>query len=145
MKPVRGKSVIVNVSAINSRGEGVARYGEERFVLFAAGALPGERVQGRVSLLKKNYGVLELENILEPIPERRVPRCPWFGLCGGCSLQHADYDFQCLLKKRSVQDALMKELGPEYSLMVEDCIKSPREWNYRNKAVFPVRKAGKNA
>jgi len=143
MKPETGKSVTVNIVAMNSRGEGVARYGEERFVLFAAGALPGETVQGHISALKKNYGILDVENILEPVPERRAPRCRWFGLCGGCSLQHADYDFQCSLKKRSVQDALAKEIGSEYSFMVEDCIKSPREWNYRNKAVFPVRKEGK--
>jgi 23S rRNA (uracil1939-C5)-methyltransferase len=143
MKPETGKSITVNVVAVNSRGEGVARYGKDGFVLFAAGSLPGERVQGRVTLVKKNYGVLKVENILQPGPDRRNPKCPWFGTCGGCSLQHADYDLQCSLKKRSVQDALMKELGPEFPLLVEDCIKSPALWNYRNKASFPVRSAGK--
>ncbi|MGC9490267.1 MAG: 23S rRNA (uracil(1939)-C(5))-methyltransferase RlmD [Thermovirgaceae bacterium] len=142
-KPSTGESVIVDVTAVNSRGEGVARYGKDHFVLFAAETLPGERVQGRVTLVKKNYGILKVEKILEPSPDRRDPKCPWFGICGGCSFQHADYDLQCSLKKRSVQDALMKELGPEFPLLVEDCIKSPALWNYRNKASFPVRSAGK--
>lgn len=145
MKRETGKTVTVEISSINSRGEGVARHGKEHFVFFVPGALPGETVLGRISSLKKTYGTLDIRDILEASPHRRVPKCPWFNLCGGCSLQHADYGFQCFLKKRRVQDALMKELGNEYSSMVADCIKSPGEWHYRNKAIFPVVRQGKSA
>lgn len=143
MKPATGETLVAEVTSVNSRGEGVARYGDERFVLFAAGALPGEKVKGRVRVVKKTYGALDVLEILEPGTHRHAPECPWFGLCGGCSLQHADYGLQSMLKKRSVQDALMKELGAGYSSIVKDCVKSPREWRYRNKAVLPVRSYGK--
>lgn len=139
MKPDEGQNIVVNITSVNSRGEGVARFGEDRFVLFAAGALPGEKIKGRVKKIKKSYGILEIEEIIEKSPDRRVPSCRWFERCGGCSLQHADYELQCFLKKRALQDALMKELGSGCDYIVDDCVKSPDEWHYRNKASFPVR------
>ncbi|HQQ10725.1 MAG TPA: TRAM domain-containing protein [Synergistales bacterium] len=55
-----GQVLEVDIETVNSRGQGIARFGGERFVLFVPGALPGEVVRGRVAVLKKSYGVLQV-------------------------------------------------------------------------------------
>ena len=51
------------------------------------GALPGEVVE--CTILDGAKGVLKAEaaEVLEPSPLRRVPICPYYGRCGGCSFQ----------------------------------------------------------
>jgi len=137
LKDHEDRIISVTVETVNSRGDGVARSGDERFVYFVPGALPGERITGKVVLLKKSYGVLDLLKIEEPNPERIVPRCPWYGRCGGCSLQHASYAFQLRMKELVVRDAFRKMASMALS-DIEGCVASPLQWNYRNKASFPV-------
>ncbi|MDO9508097.1 MAG: 23S rRNA (uracil(1939)-C(5))-methyltransferase RlmD [Thermovirgaceae bacterium] len=127
----------VRVESVNSRGHGVSRAGEEKFVYFVPGALPGEVVRGRVSLLKKSYGVIDIEEITEHHAERISPRCPFYGDCGGCVLQHASYRLQMEIKDRIVTDAFRKIAGVS-SPLIEPCRPSPSQWGYRNKASFPV-------
>lgn len=139
-----GKKIKVSVDSINSQGDGVARFGEGRFVFFVPGALPGEEVEGVIRILKRHYGVMELTDILTPSENRVIPQCPWYGSCGGCSLQHADYATQLKIKKRIVLDAFMKTPGKELLDKIQDCMPSPKKWCYRNKASFPVKKGIKN-
>lgn len=144
MKLHVGEKIKVSVDSINSQGDGVARFGEERFVFFVPGALPGEEVEGIVRILKRHYGVMELTDVLTPCVNRVIPKCSWYGLCGGCSLQHADYAMQLEIKKRIVFDAFMKTVGKEHLDKIQDCVPSPKKWCYRNKASFPVKRGKKN-
>lgn len=131
----------VRIESVNSRGQGVSRVGDEKFVYFVPGALPGEVVRGRVSDIKKTYGIIEIEELLESNPERVSPTCPFYGLCGGCSLQHASYPLQMRLKDQIVIDAFRKtaDVSPD---VIACCTASPSQWGYRNKASFPVRQVG---
>lgn len=141
MKPLDAESIEVEVESVNSRGDGVARLGSERFVMFVPGALPGETVWGKVSLLKRSYGVMDIHEIRQPHPERINPKCPWYGRCGGCAFQHASYDLQLEMKERTVREAFSK-IARFYPDQQNKCLGSPKEWNYRNKASFPVRPYG---
>jgi 23S rRNA (uracil1939-C5)-methyltransferase len=137
LKDSEGKIISANVETVNSRGDGVVRSGDDRFVFFVPGALPGERITGKVVIVKKSYGVLDLLEVKEPSPERIEPRCPWYGRCGGCALQHASYGFQLKMKDTVVMDAFRKVASmvlPGF----EGCVPSPLQWGYRNKASFPV-------
>jgi 23S rRNA (uracil1939-C5)-methyltransferase len=85
-RPGGGRHLEVRVEALGARGDGLARH--EGRPLYVAQTLPGDLV--RVRLAGKRAGgfrgdVLEL---LEEGPGRVVPPCPFFGSCGGCSLQH---------------------------------------------------------
>jgi len=140
----KGKKIRLFVESINSQGDGVARLGEERFVFFVQGALPGEEVEGYIKILKKHYGVVKLTSIFTSSPYRTTPSCPWYNACGGCSLQHADYSMQLGIKRRIVSDAFMKSVGIKSSHKVLKCVPSPLKWCYRNKASFPVKKSKKN-
>ena len=66
------------IERIGAQGDGVAEG-----PLFASLTLPGERVSVRLSGDRA-----ELVEVLQPSPDRVVPPCPHFGLCGGCALQH---------------------------------------------------------
>jgi 23S rRNA (uracil1939-C5)-methyltransferase len=63
--------------------------------------------------------------------EEAAPRCRHFGTCGGCQLQHFDYDGQLRLKRERVQ-SLLAPLG----VSVAAVHGSPEIWFYRNKMEY---------
>ena len=125
------------ITGINSEGEGIARTGEDGFVLFVPGVLPGEEAEVRIVLKKKNYAAAKVIRRINDSPFRRAPRCPAFGRCGGCSLQHLSYPSQLLLKKETLK-ASLERIGGIEDPQIFDCVPSPSEWRYRNKASIPV-------
>jgi 23S rRNA (uracil1939-C5)-methyltransferase len=134
-----GDIITVDIASINSEGEGVARFGEDAFVLFIPGALPGEKVTCRVARTSKKYASGVALDILSPSSDRAVPRCPSYDRCGGCQLQHASYEAQLEIKKKILADALRKIARialPEEA----GCLPSPSEWAYRNKTTLPVQR-----
>jgi 23S rRNA (uracil1939-C5)-methyltransferase len=70
-------SQTLRIEKMGAQGDGIAAN------VFAPLTLPGELVRGRVS-----QGRIEVEEVLEPSPDRIAPPCPHFGDCGGCALQH---------------------------------------------------------
>lgn len=81
------------------------------YVVFVAGALPGERVRARVTQAGRKHGRAELLDVLAPSPHRVPPRCKHFGTCGGCHLQSLDPPEQARLKAASVAKVLAHRLG----------------------------------
>jgi 23S rRNA (uracil1939-C5)-methyltransferase len=69
---------------------------------------------------------------------RVVPRCPHFGVCGGCSSQHLDFMAQAAVKQRVMEDAFwhIAKLRPE---IIYPAI-SGQSWGYRQRARLGVRK-----
>jgi 23S rRNA (uracil1939-C5)-methyltransferase len=96
-----------------------------------AGALPGETVAATVEHVSAHTGQAwaRLEQIETPSPARRPPSCAAFGACGGCVLQHFDYDAQRAWKQARVERAL-REAGLRTE--VDPCVASPRPLGYRN-------------
>lgn len=122
------------VDRIVAGGSGLAELdGLKVFVPFAA---PQERVRCRLTVRKKDYAVARIEEILEPSPVRVEPRCPFFGECGGCQLQHLSYEGQLVVKKLIVNDALQR-LGRIF-VPVGNISSPSAPWHYRNKTQYPV-------
>lgn len=88
-------------------GEAVARLADGR-VVFVPFAVPGERVRIRVVDDRRRFARAELEEVLEPSPDRVEPPCPHFGpgRCGGCAWQHLRPAAQGELKARLVREQL---------------------------------------
>ncbi|MEG1799147.1 MAG: TRAM domain-containing protein, partial [Synergistaceae bacterium] len=133
----QGETIKATVSALNNEGEGVIRCGNEHFVLFVPNALPGEEILCRAVKVKKNYGIGKVLERYSDSPDRTEPLCAHFGRCGGCQLQHLSYTAQVRLKQQTVIDALARIGGIENPI-VDECVPSPKEWGYRNKASLPV-------
>ncbi len=92
------------IESLDHEARGITRL--EGKTIFVEGALPGERVE-YVSFRKKStYEVARTERILKASPNRVAPRCPHFGVCGGCSMQHLDPAAQVAAKQRVLESNL---------------------------------------
>jgi 23S rRNA (uracil1939-C5)-methyltransferase len=135
----KNQKVIVDITALGSDGQGIGRV--DGFVLFVPLALPGEHVEALVIKVTASYAVGKLLNIITSSPQRIEPRCPVFARCGGCQLQHTDYDAQLEFKRRMVADA-MHTIGGLDDPDVLPVIGMEDPWHYRNKGIFPVGQGG---
>ena len=106
-------------------------------VVFVEGGLPGERVTYRIFAGKRKFDVARATSILEPSAGRRAPRCPHFGVCGGCATQHADERTQMAAKQRWLEDCL-ERIGKVKAGSMLPVVYGP-EWGYRHRARLSVR------
>lgn len=128
--------------ALGSNGEGIVR--KDGVTYFVPFLLAGERARIRVLKQKGRIGYGKIEELVTPAEERVRPKCPVFGRCGGCRLQHLRYRDQLKFKTALVRDTLRKIGGVEFP--VNDCERSDREYGYRNKLQLPIgRRNGENA
>ena len=123
------------VLRLGSNGEGIIK--DENFTVFVPFVLVGEKVKYKVLKVKGNIAFGKAIEILTPAEERVRPRCHVFGKCGGCQLQHLKYKEQLKFKGKAVKDCLSKVAFIETE--VPPAVKSPEEYNYRNKLQLPVR------
>ncbi|WP_307986679.1 23S rRNA (uracil(1939)-C(5))-methyltransferase RlmD [uncultured Veillonella sp.] len=131
----KGQVYEIAIESLGNSGEGVGRY--EGFTVFVPFALPGERISARITLVKKNYAVGALVEILKPAPYRVEPTCPVYGTCGGCQLQHVTYEEQLRLKTQKVRD-IMERIGKTNPDLVQPALGPDNPWHYRNKMQIPV-------
>lgn len=136
----KGKTYTIDILRLGSSGEGVGRY--ENFTVFVPGALPGETVEARIGLVKKQYATAQLVTVTKASPQRVKPDCPVYAQCGGCQLQHLSYAGELAEKRQQVVDAL-ERIGHFKGIDVLPTLGAESPWHYRNKMQFPVASAGK--
>jgi 23S rRNA (uracil1939-C5)-methyltransferase len=126
---------ILTVESLDQEGRGVAR--RDGKTVFIEGALTGERVTCAPYRKKPAYEVATLVKVIKPAAQRVTPRCRYFGLCGGCSLQHLDARAQVAVKQRVLEDSLW-HIGRVRPEQVLPAIYGPA-WGYRHRARLAVR------
>ena len=126
---------IAKIDSLDHEGRGVTRV--EGKAVFVEGALPGERVEYVVRRAKPSYEQGETVRVLRPSAQRVAPRCPHYGVCGGCSMQHLDADAQAAVKQRILEDAL-RHIGKLRPGRILPAIHGPA-WGYRYRARLGVR------
>ncbi len=126
---------IALVESLDHDGRGVAHV--EGKTVFIDGALPGEQVEYSVYRKRPTYDQAQVSRILRPSAQRVTPRCPHFGVCGGCSMQHLDSTAQTAAKQRVMEDALW-HLGRLRPDTIFPAIHGPF-WGYRYRARIGVR------
>ncbi len=117
----RGNEVELTLDAFADRGKSLARVpgpgvaeggaeGDARggYVVFVAGAVPGDRVRARVMKRKKGFAEARLLEVLEESELRTDPRCEYFADCGGCKWQHVQYPAQLAMKGEAAVSALTR-------------------------------------
>lgn len=119
---------------LGMNGEGVAK--QDGKVIFVKDALPEEDVEIVLTEEKKNFSKGEVVKINKKGPKRIEPLCPYFLSCGGCQLQHMDYDFQLEFKRNLVKNTLKKIANIDFA--VSDTVSSDEIFFYRNKSTFPI-------
>jgi 23S rRNA (uracil1939-C5)-methyltransferase len=120
---------VATVAALTHAGEGIVRGGK---TVFIPGALPGESIRFRRTRSHRQHDEAELLEVLEPAPERIVPRCPHFGVCGGCALQHLSAEAQLEAKQTELRDNFERvgQVSPQDWLPP---LRGP-VWGYRRRA-----------
>ncbi len=113
-------------------GAGLGRL-EGRAVLVPF-VLPGEVATIEVERERSGMAEARATAMLSRSPERVEPQCPYFARCGGCSYQHAGYEFQLAQKTAIVREVLRRvgKLEPPGEI----AIVSGPPWEYRNRAQF---------
>ena len=130
------KKVQVEIESVAFKGYGVARVqGKVVFVPYTAA---GDKVRIEVVDEKKEYSIGRVVEIIEPSPGRVVPRCPYFGRCGGCQWQHIDYSTQGELKKEILQD-LLQRLGRLREIPSIRIMPSSKPYDYRIRIQLKVK------
>ncbi|WP_312952679.1 23S rRNA (uracil(1939)-C(5))-methyltransferase RlmD [Superficieibacter sp.] len=115
--------ITVTVNDLDPFGQGVARHHGK--ALFIAGLLPQESAEVVITGDKKQYAQAQVKRRLNDSPERVTPRCPHFGICGGCQQQHASVPLQQCSKQAALSRLMKREV---------DEIIAAEPWGYRRRA-----------
>ncbi len=130
-----GQVLDIEVKKIGINGEGIAYF--QKHVIFIPGALPTELVKVKIIKIEKTIVQAKLLQIIKEAKERITPKCPVYNECGGCSLQHLQYEAQLKAKEELVKEALEKYA--KIKQMIKPIIGMDNPWGYRNKAQLPVK------
>lgn len=126
---------IAVIESMDHEGRGVARVDGK--AVFIEGALPGERVEFTVYRQRPTFDLAEVTQVLHPSAQRVTPRCPHFGVCGGCSMQHLDPVAQTAVKQRVLENAF-RHIGKIRPEIIYPAIHGS-SWGYRFRARIGVR------
>ncbi|QSR88139.1 class I SAM-dependent RNA methyltransferase [Methylacidiphilum caldifontis] len=126
-----GEQRVVTIEKIVYGGEGLGKL-EENMVVFVPFSAPGDKLRIVIQEIKKGYLRATLKEILEAGKGRINPPCPYYGLCGGCSYQHLDYETELSIKEDQLKEIFFGFLK-EYPSLVEKIIPSPFPYGYRNR------------
>lgn len=125
----------IEITDLSHDGRGVARIGGK--TVFVAGALPGERAIVRIGTRHRNFDEARIETLLVRSPERIEPRCPHFGTCGGCALQHLPPTAQIAAKQRVLAENFERIGKVEPQRWLDPL--TDAEWGYRRKGRLSVK------
>ncbi|WP_046155904.1 23S rRNA (uracil(1939)-C(5))-methyltransferase RlmD [Chromobacterium vaccinii] len=130
---------IALVESLDHEGRGVAHVDGK--TIFIDGALPYEKVVYSSYRKKPSYENANTSAVLKESFMRAEPRCPHFGVCGGCSMQHVEFTAQVAIKQRVLEDNL-KRIGKVKAERVLTPIAGPA-WHYRHRARMSARMVAK--
>jgi 23S rRNA (uracil1939-C5)-methyltransferase len=130
-RPKRGDELELEIDSLAYGGEGVARLGDQGYVVFVAGAVPGDRVRAHVYKTKRTYAHARTDEILRPSNERIAP----VAAHPGVPWQVLPYTRQLEVKQSQVNEAL-RRIGKLDGFEVQEIIPAAQQWRYRNKLEY---------
>jgi 23S rRNA (uracil1939-C5)-methyltransferase len=138
-RPQRGDELELRIDSLAFGGEGVARLGDGGYVVFVAGAIPGDLVRAVVHKRKRSYAHARTIEILEPGPERIAPTAdhpgvPW---------QVIPYERQLQIKSAQVEEAL-RRIGHLDGFELQEIVPALQPWRYRNKLEYSFGQDGED-
>lgn len=126
---------VLKIESLDLEARGIAR--RDGKVVFVEGALPGERVAIETVRRKPSYEIARVQDVLSPSSQRVAPRCPHFGVCGGCAMQHLEPAAQVAIKQRALEDTFW-HIGKLRPARMLPPLHGPT-WGYRYRARLSVR------
>lgn len=130
----KNDELIVTIERLGVNGEGIAVVDGK--IIFVPFALPGEKVKICIINDKKSFLIAKVLEVIQNSDDRVNAICPYFKKCGGCDIQHMNYEKQLSFKTKLVKDNIEKYDKIDFE--VNQTIPSENEFRYRNKFAFPV-------
>lgn len=128
------ETITLDLTDFANGGFAVGRGGRGRTV-FVPFAIPGEKVRVEIHAEKNKVAYARLVQVLQASPDRVEPRCPYFGVCGGCHYQHMAYAAQLAAKRAIVIDQ-MERIGHVKNAPVAPVLANPTPWEYQIEMVL---------
>jgi len=125
----------VDITDLTHDGRGVAH--ADGKAVFVTGALPGERAVIRIAARHRSFDEARVDTLLTRSPDRVEPRCPHFGTCGGCALQHQAPAAQIAAKQRVLAENFERIGKVEPARWLDPL--TDAEWGYRRKGRLSVK------
>jgi 23S rRNA (uracil1939-C5)-methyltransferase len=125
----------LDIHDLSHDGRGVGR--QDGKAVFVSGALPGETVRVRQTGRNRHFDEAETLEVLTASPDRVEPRCPHFGTCAGCVLQHLAPERQIEAKQRVLMENLARIGHVELATILPPLVDAA--WGYRRKGRLSVR------
>ncbi len=128
------------IESIAFGGQGILR--NEGLVIFVPFTAPQDIAHIEITTQKKHFAHGKLLSLKTASPLRIIPKCSYFGSCGGCQLQHLNYEAQLAAKQTFIRDAL-KRIG---GIDIENIPITPTtlQWQYRRHIRLSLRPAEKS-
>ena len=132
--------VFITIKRIGINGEGIGYY--KRLAIFVENALVGEEVEVRITNSYDKYAVGEIVKIKKISPSRIKPKCSYYEKCGGCQLQHLEYEEQLKEKRNILIYSLERYFNGSNKIKINETIGMDEPYLYRNKTQLPIRHDG---
>lgn len=133
--PALNPIITATVESLDQEGRGVAHVNGK--TIFIDGALPNEKVTYQAQHIKPRYEVANTTEVLRQSNQRVTPKCPHYGKCGGCKLQHLDVNAQVAAKQRLLENDFW-HIGKVKPINMLPPLYGP-SWGYRHKARLSVK------
>ena len=121
-------------------GDGLARLPADEHgrgkAVFLPFVLAGEKVEATLLEQKPGFARVRADALLEASNYRVRPQCRYFGECGGCHYQHANYQHQLEIKAAILKENLRRIAKLE--LATELIVRPSPAWNYRNRTRLKI-------
>jgi 23S rRNA (uracil1939-C5)-methyltransferase len=123
----------VTITGTTVDGLGIARI--DSWVVFIPKAMEGDVADIIITSKKRNHVFGKITELKTKSGQRTIPFCEHFGVCGGCSLQHINYNEQLRIKQKFVEDNL-KRIGKVEAKKVFPILGCDETVRYRNRLDF---------
>ena len=130
------KNQIVNLECIDISIDGQGICKNDGLVVFVKEMIPGEIADVKIIAEKKNMAFGIIDKMIKPSPYRIKSDCPIAYKCGGCDYRYIDYDYQLILKKKTLESTFR---NMNLDLHINDILKCDNPYFYRNKVQVPVK------
>lgn len=118
------------ISKMDNKGRGITYYNNK--IVFVNNALVNEDVEINLILDKSKYSVANVSKYNKVSEKRVKSRCPYYGVCGGCQLQHISYEEQIKYKTNYLND-IFKPLNISINKII-----TSKQFNYRDKITLKI-------
>lgn len=128
------KNFVVTICDLDMTGKGIAH--QDGKTIFVDNSLVGEKIECRPVQEKNNIVFAKNVKILSQSKARQTPLCPYFFECGGCDLQHINYDSTLKMKKEQIKLAFKKIANIDAGDF--EIVESENKYFYRNKISMKI-------